>query len=61
MTEAPIIVAPAPYVVIPLAAVVTGLSEKAIRRKIDEGLWIEGREFVRGPDCHIYTSIRGEL
>ena len=59
MTEAPIVVAPAPYVVIPLAAVVTGLSEKAIRRKIEEGVWLEGREYVRGPDGHIYISIKG--
>ena len=27
-------VAPAPYVTIPLAAAITGLTEKAIRRKI---------------------------
>lgn len=51
--------APAPYVVIPLAATITGLSAKAIYRKIEEGHWLEGREFKRGPDGHIYISIKG--
>ena len=59
MNESPIAVAPAPYVVIPLASIVTGLSEKAIRRKIEVGVWLEGREYVRGPDGHIYISIEG--
>lgn len=59
MTGPQISVAPAPYVVIQLASVVTGLSEKAIRRKIEEGVWLEGREYVRGPDGHIYISIKG--
>ena len=59
MTGALINVAPAPYVVISLASTVTGLSEKAIRRKIEEGIWLEGREYVRGPDGHIYISMKG--
>jgi hypothetical protein len=59
MNGGPITVAPAPYVVISLAAVVTGLSEKAIRRKIEEGIWVEGREYLRGPDGHVYISIKG--
>lgn len=59
MIQAPVVIAPAPYVVIQLASAVTGLSEKAIRRKIEVGVWLEGREYVRGPDGHIYISIRG--
>jgi hypothetical protein len=59
LTDAPITIAPAPYVVIPLAAMITGLSEKAIRRKIEEGIWLEDREYKRGPDGHIYISIKG--
>lgn len=51
--------APAPYVVIELAAALTGLSAKAIERKIDEGVWVEGQEFVRGPDGRRYISIEG--
>lgn len=59
MTEATIQLAPAPYVTIPLAAVVTGLSEKAIRRKIEDGKWLDGREYRRSPDGGIFISIKG--
>jgi hypothetical protein len=59
MMGAPIVIGPAPYVVIHLAARITGLSEKAIRRKIEEGVWLEGREYIRGPDGHIYISLKG--
>lgn len=51
-------VTPASYVRIPLAAVMTGLTEKAIRRKIEEGKWLEGREYVRR-DGEVYISIKG--
>ena len=52
-------VALAPYVTVALFAAVTGLTEKAVRRKIEEGKWIEGREFRRSPDGGIFVSIRG--
>jgi len=52
-------VAPAPYVTIALASIITGLTEKAIRRKIEEGKWIEGREFSRSPDGGVYVCIEG--
>ncbi|WP_081058450.1 excisionase [Burkholderia thailandensis] len=52
-------VAPAPYVTVALAARVTGLTEKAIRRKIEDGKWLEGREFRRSPDGGIFISIKG--
>jgi hypothetical protein len=52
-------VTPAPYVTIPLAAAITGLTEKAIRRKIEDGKWLEGREFRRSPDGGIFISLRG--
>lgn len=55
---APVQVAPWPYVRIPLAAVCTGLTEKAIRRKIEEGKWLEGREYVRR-DGEVYISCEG--
>lgn len=51
--------APAPYVTIKLASVHTGLSEVAIRHKIRLGVWIEGREWRRGPDGRLYVSMRG--
>lgn len=56
---APVQVAPAPCVRIPLAAAIFGLTEKAIRRKIEEGKWVEGRQFFRSPDGEIYISVQG--
>ena len=40
----------AAYVLIPKAADLTGFTVKAIERKIEEGVWLEGREYRRGPD-----------
>lgn len=34
----------------------TGYSEKAIRHKIDGGVWVEGREYVRAPDGHLLVD-----
>lgn len=59
MTGTPVTVSPAPYVTISLAAMITGLSEKAIRRKIEDGKWIEGREYRRSSDGGIFISIKG--
>lgn len=59
MSETVVRVAAAPYVTIPLAAVITGLTEKAIRRKIEEGKWVEGREYRRSPDGGIFISLKG--
>lgn len=54
-----VLVAPAPYVTINLASAITGLTRKAIERKIEDGKWIEGREFRRSPDGGIFVSIEG--
>ena len=50
---------PAAYVTVKLAAALTGLSEKAIRRKMEEGKWLDGREYKRAPDGGIFISMRG--
>ena len=49
----------APYVTVRVASVMTGLTERAIRAKISEGKWIEGREYRRAPDGGIFISIKG--
>ncbi len=59
MVETAVQVAAAPYVTIRLAAAITGLTEKAIRRKIEDGKWLEGREYRRSPDGGIFISIKG--
>lgn len=46
-------------VLIPVAEKATGLTERAMRRKIADGVWIEGREYDRAPDGHLYISISG--
>lgn len=52
-------VAAAPYVTVQLAAAITGLTEKAIRRKIEDGKWVEGREYRRSVDGGIFISLKG--
>lgn len=49
----------ADYVTIPVAAAMTGYSPKAIRRKIEAGVWLDGREFRRAPDGHVLISVKG--
>ena len=51
--------APADYVTIKTFSTVTGLTEKAVRRKIEDGKWIEGREFRRAPDGGVFICLRG--
>lgn len=57
--ETTIQIAPAPFVTIPMMSSITGLSEKAIRRKIEDGKWLDGREYRRSPDGGIFISIKG--
>jgi hypothetical protein len=59
MTDLPVMVAPARFVTIDLASKLTGLSEKAIRRKIEDGWWLEGQEYRRQADGRIYIDLRG--
>jgi hypothetical protein len=49
----------APYVLIPKAAELTGYSPRAIREKISRGVWLEGREYVKGADGHVLISMKG--
>lgn len=37
---------------IPLFCQETGYSEKAVARKIEDGVWVAGREYVRELDGH---------
>lgn len=53
------LLAPARYVLIPLAAKVTGYTEKAIRCKIDKGIWREGAEYRIAPDGRVFVDLRG--
>lgn len=59
MTETVVNLMPAPYVTVHLAATLTGLTEKSIRRRIEEGRWLDGREYRRAPDGGIFVSMKG--
>lgn len=56
--NASIYITPADEVRIPLAATCLGLSEKAIRRKIEDGVWREKHEYFRR-DGEIWVSLKG--
>ena len=49
----------APFVTLNVAAVATGYSVKAMRRKMERGIWLEGHEYVRAPDGRILFSVDG--
>lgn len=52
-------IAPARYVKLPLFEAISGYTQKAVQRKIQEGRWIEGREYRRAPDGHILVDLEG--
>jgi len=52
-------IAPARYVLLPLASAITGYTVKAMERKIERGDWVEGRVYVRAPDGHIMVDVIG--
>lgn len=47
------------YVRLPRFEELTGYTQKAVRRKIEEGVWMEGREFRRAPDGHVLVDMEG--
>lgn len=51
--------AAARYVRLPLFERLTGYTQKAVRRKIESGAWLEGREYRRAPDGHIIVDMHG--
>ncbi|SAK83311.1 hypothetical protein AWB75_05389 [Caballeronia catudaia] len=58
LAPTPSSLAPVHYVTIARAANLTGLTEKAIRRKIEDGKWLSGREYRRSPDGGIFIDLR---
>lgn len=55
----PQVVGSARYVTVDLAARLTGYTAKAIRRKIGDGIWREGREWRKAPDGRVLISLDG--
>ena len=44
---------------IPLFCQESGYSEKAVARKIEDGVWVEGCEYVRAPDGRLLIDMGG--
>jgi len=47
------------YVLLNLAAQMTGYTVKAMERKIERGDWIEGKVWLRAPDGRILIDLLG--
>lgn len=47
------------YVLINKFCADTGYSEKAVRRKIEEGVWLENHQYRRAPDGRILIDVEG--
>jgi hypothetical protein len=50
---------PMRYVRINLFAQQSGFTEKAIRRKIEDGIWVQNREYRRAPDGALLIDVEG--
>lgn len=59
MSEAKLQLAPRRYVTAEVASAVTGYTPKAMERKRQDGVWLEGREWVRAPDGRILYDLEG--
>jgi len=55
----PPVVVPSRYVLLSLAAVVTGYTIKAMQRKIERGDWVEGKVWRHAPDGRIVIDLVG--
>lgn len=45
------------YVRVSKFAEETGYTVKAVRRKIEDGVWLEGKHYVRAPDGTIHIDM----
>jgi len=45
------------YVLINKFCELTGYTDKAVRRKIEGGIWLEGRHFKKAPDGHVLIDM----
>lgn len=47
------------YVTVEVFSALTGYTEPAVRAKIKEGVWIEGRVYRKAPDGRILMDLEG--
>lgn len=46
------------WLLIPAFANMTGYTEKAVRRKIEDGVWLEGKHYKKAPDGRITMNLQ---
>lgn len=51
-------IAPARYVTIKGAAASMGLSEGAVRKRIERGIWLQDKHYRKAPDGRLYIDMR---
>ena len=51
------ILGPARYVTINGAATATGLSEGAVRKRLQRGIWLQDKHYRKAPDGRIYIDL----
>lgn len=47
------------YIRISLFASLTGYTQKAVRRKIQAGVWVQNREYRKAPDGSVVMDLEG--
>lgn len=46
------------WVLIPMFCSLTGYTDKAVRRKMEEGVWVAGKHYRKAPDGRITMNIQ---
>jgi len=46
------------WMLLPLFCTLTGYTDKAVRRKIEEGIWLQGRHYRKAPDGRITIDLQ---
>jgi hypothetical protein len=46
------------YVLIPVFCAITGYTDKAVRRKIEDGIWRQGKHYRKAPDGHVTMDLQ---
>lgn len=46
------------WVLVHVFVALTGYTDKAVRRKIEDGVWIEGKHYRRAPDGRITMNMQ---
>jgi hypothetical protein len=50
---------PSRYVTVELFSAITGLSQGAVRKRIERGVYLEGKQYRRAPDGRVWMDTRG--